>query len=87
MEALVSLMILGILMTTIVATIRFSMVLTGDSLNKADIAQEGFNELILGDYDDEADIRFSSDDITATHPVYYHNEGNTIAFQFRPTGP
>jgi len=50
MEAIVSLLILGILMTTIVAIIRFSMVLTGNALSNASGAQDRYNALIHENY-------------------------------------
>jgi hypothetical protein len=46
MEAVVSLLILGILMTTVVTIIRFSMVMTGNSIINAADSQEGFNQII-----------------------------------------
>lgn len=46
MEAVVSLLILGMLMTTVLTMIRFSLALTGDSLTNARENQEEINNLI-----------------------------------------
>jgi len=48
METLVSLMIMGLLITSLLSIIRFSMVLTGDSLSNANASQEKFNALLHG---------------------------------------
>jgi len=48
MEALVSLLILGLLITSLLSIIRFSLVVTGDSLRNAAETQRIFNELIHG---------------------------------------
>ena len=50
MESIVALMILGILMTTIVSIIRFSMVMTSSALSSSDEAQRDFNNLIHETY-------------------------------------
>jgi len=50
MEAIVSLLILGILMTTIVSIIRFSTSLTSNALFTSDGMQTEFNDLITDDY-------------------------------------
>jgi hypothetical protein len=51
MEAVVSMLILGMLMTTVVSIIRFSLFLTGNTLDNASRAQERFNALIHETYD------------------------------------
>ena len=94
MEALVSLLILGILMTTIVSIIRFSMVVTGDSVRRATIAQTEINRLMFDIYDIDPDINpggneaqgaltFSNSELgveTMHDVVFYTNEG-IIAFR------
>jgi len=45
-ETLVSLLIMGLLITSLLSIIRFAMVLTSDSLIKAAISQNRFNDLI-----------------------------------------
>ena len=50
MEAIVSLLILGILMTTIVSIVSFSTALTARSLDRAASDQAIFNNLMLGNY-------------------------------------
>ena len=88
MEAIVSLLILGILMTTIVSIIRFSLVMTGISLNEAAVAQTGFNDLIHEDYPSApaVPLTFTLDfdnpfiNIEASHNVILYNEENTLAF-------
>ena len=51
MEAVVSLLVLGILMTTIIGIIRFSMVITGSTLADATTSQNDFNRLMQEEYD------------------------------------
>jgi len=48
METLVSLLIMGILITSLLSIIRFSLVLSGDSLRNAADSQGRFNDLIHG---------------------------------------
>jgi len=48
METLVSLLIMGILITSLLSIIRFSLVLTGDSLSNALESQGNFNTLFHG---------------------------------------
>jgi hypothetical protein len=50
MEAVASLLILTILLTSIVYMIRFSLVLTGDTIVTASVAQEEINDIIRDDY-------------------------------------
>ena len=50
MEAIVSLLILGIFMTTVVSIVRYSLVMTGMALSEATAAQTGFNQLIHEDF-------------------------------------
>ena len=86
MEAVVSLLILGILLTTIVSIIRFSMVLTGSSVSNATSAQELINDLTFEDFTGTpsaaATLHFSSTniDIQAEHSVEYNTEDGIIAF-------
>jgi len=89
MEAIVSLLILGILMTTIVAIIRFSMVMTGNFLREATQEQEDFNALLLGDYTGSpSEISFNSADpdvnVSVTFDIEYYSDDeieNVIAFK------
>ena len=46
MEAVVALVILGILMTTILTIIRFSLAMTGGTIRNATDTQDDFNSLI-----------------------------------------
>ena len=91
MEAVVSLLILGILMTTIVSIIRFSTVITGNSLSNADNAQELSNRLITEDYpaDSISELNFSFTKnepgtpeifIETKHDVAFYQEEGLIAF-------
>jgi len=48
METLVSLLIMGLLITSLLSIIRFSLVLTGDSLSNAQESQGNFNTLFHG---------------------------------------
>jgi len=50
MEAIVSLLILGIMMTTLISIYRFSMVLTSTALSNANDAQVDVNDLLLENY-------------------------------------
>ena len=62
MEAIVSLFILGILLTTVVSILRFSMVLSANALSSSGEKQDDFNELILeaGAYGtDSKDLTFT----------------------------
>lgn len=85
MEAVASMLILSILLTTIVSIIRFSLAMTGESLADAEKSQDEFNELVLNksDSSSEANLTFSSDyPINATHSIDLHTDkdGNIIAF-------
>jgi len=96
MEALVSMMILGILMTTVVSIIRFSMVMTGRSLTDATGTQEAFNELILTTTGVSDELVFTITEIippsgatgtfsgTAKHNVYVDIVGDLNATAFIP---
>ena len=85
METLVSLLIMGLLITSLLSIIRFSMVLTGDSLANANRAQTAFNGLRDGtNYNTTAtrELRFTivmptplTDNTTAQVNVY---PGNNI---------
>jgi len=71
MEAIVSLAILGILMTTLVSIVRFSMVMTSSAMSRATEAQDGYNLLILENYAGTGGtITFSSRAITPGNPNY-----------------
>jgi len=64
METLVSLLIMGILITSLLSIIRFSLVLTGDSLKNAAESQNDFNALTHGTvasgaYSDSATLSFT----------------------------
>jgi hypothetical protein len=63
MEAIVSLLVLGILMTTIVAVIRFSMVMTGNSIREATVAQESVNDMILTSAGEEREVIISINEL------------------------
>jgi len=87
MESVISLLILGILLTTIVTVIRFSTSLTSASIIAANEAQNRFNTLILENYDEYpssliATVTFTADDvdIEASFDVVVYDEDGTIAF-------
>ena len=85
MEAVVSLLILGILLTTIVAIIQFSMVMTGNTLGTAEADQNSFNLLVQDGYDSsQAALVFTTNsdyDLNSGHSVFVHNEDGTVAFR------
>ena len=85
MEAVVSLLILGILLTTIVSIIQFSLVMTGNTLGTAESDQNGFNLLVEDVYTSTpVEISFYTDsdhDLDATHLIILHNEDGTVAFR------
>jgi len=95
MEALVSLLILGILMTTIVSIIRFSMVMTGSSISEARDMQDRMNAVIHEDYAMFGDVVQSTITITSvgTTPfsinvaqdvdIYSSDEDVIVAFKPR----
>ena len=86
MEAIVSLLILSILMTTIVSVIRFSMVMTGISIREATLTQNDMNNLRLEDLGASLSpvrLTFTSEDysqIEAFHNIEFHAENNIVAF-------
>jgi len=88
MEALVSLLILGMLMATIVSVIRFSMVMTGNTLANATAAQNEINNIKFDDYASNSGI-FSSGalklsnpiwNIKAEHSIELYSDNGIIAF-------
>ena len=85
MEALVSLLILGILLTTIVSIIRFSMIMTGNSINDAAAAQDLVNELMIEEYPSSntglLTLSIPGIMITAEHNVLYYSEDGITAFR------
>jgi len=87
MEAIISLLLLAILLTTIVSIIRFSTSMTAASIINAETVQDRFNALILEDFDGyttgETTVTFSSTDIpdvTATHSIVLYEEDGVIVF-------
>ena len=91
MEAIVSLLILSILLSTIVAIIRFSTVITATSLSNATEAQNTVNSLALEQYASEETplltfsfVSTTGESVTATHNIYLSSEDTIIAF--RPAG-
>ena len=85
MEVIVSMLILGILMTTLFSIVRFSLALTGSSIAKAEETQNLLNKLSLDDYPDHETRKFyleSSDGvIKAMHDVEYFPDENLVAFR------
>ena len=69
MEALVSILILGMLMATIVSVIRFSMVMTGNTLMAATEAQNEINNLKFDDYAPNSGT-FATGELTLSNPVW-----------------
>ena len=63
METIVSLVIMGLLITSLLAIIRFSLVLTGDALSNASVSQSGFNDLIHN-------VNYSGDPTTLTFTIH-----------------
>ena len=84
METLVSMLILGILLTTVVSTIRFSLGVTGDSLRNAEESQTHMNNLVTGNFTTAPHVlTFSSANITITgtkHNVKYIAEDGLVVF-------
>ena len=69
MEAIVSLLILGILMTTLITIVRFSMTMTGNAINEAEDAQNAFNNLILENYTGAGGtLTFTPVQVSASNP-------------------
>jgi len=86
MEAIVSLLILGILMTTIVSVIRFSMVMTGNSIREATTTQNDMNDIRLENLGASSSLvllTFTANGynlIEASHDINFHAENNIVAF-------
>ena len=86
MEAIVSVLILGMLLTTIVSIIRFSMVMTGNSIRESTVAQEIVNSLVLEDLTGLATssqvltITSADDSFSASFSITLYNEDNIVAF-------
>jgi len=88
MEAIVSLLILGMLMTTIVSIIRFSMAMTGDSIRDATATQIEMNNLKFDDFIDTSGessqgsliLRNVDLGIDAGHSVVLYTDNGVIAF-------
>jgi len=84
MEALVSMLILGILLTTIVSVIRFSMALTGNAVNDAAASQEIINDLIHENYPSgntvELSFQSTTFDIDVRHNVVLYSTDDVTAF-------
>jgi len=84
MEALVSVLILGILLGTIVSIIRFSLALTGSTLRDATEAQTEINDLILDQYPEatKGKLTFTSADadIDAEHEIVFYSDDGIAAF-------
>lgn len=89
MEALVALLILGMLMTTIVSIIRFSSAMTVTFITGAADEQSIVNDLMLEDFAgrDTAPMNFRLRSaatapvvINASHQVLFTSEDNLTAF-------
>jgi len=84
MEALVSVLILGMLLGTIVSIIRFSLALTGNTLRDATVAQTQINDLILDRYPSPGagTLKFTSTDaeINAGHSIVFYSDSGVTAF-------
>jgi len=84
MEALVSVLILGMLLGTVVSIIRFSLALTGNTLRDATAAQTEINDLILDKYPAPAAgvLKFTSTNaaINAEHSIVFYSETGVTAF-------
>ena len=87
MEAIVSLLILGILMTSIVGVIRFSLVMTGNATRDATLAQEIINDFKLaptGGTPGEMRFQFqvAGTTVVATHNIRVFEDDvyNFVAF-------
>ena len=88
MEAIVSLLIIGILMTTVISVIRFSMTMTGNSITRAEASQNDFNDIIFENYNDNpSTILISADNIVATHNIFVSIDNNGEIIAFRPEEP
>jgi len=83
-EALVSVLILGMLLGTIVSIIRFSLALTGTTLRDATAAQTEINDLILDRYPAAAvgTLKFTSSNapIDAEHGIVFYSDDGITAF-------
>jgi hypothetical protein len=91
MEAVVSMLILSMLLTTIVSIIRFSMVMTGNSISSALHEQEYFNDLVQDNYEnsEQVEIIILSVDgelpdgvINAKHDIEFNTSGDIAFFPF-----
>jgi len=84
MEALVSVLILGMLLGTIVSIIRFSLAMTGTTLREATVAQTEINDLILDKYPSPSSgtLKFTSTNaaIEAEHGIVFYSENGVTAF-------
>ncbi|MDR2600566.1 MAG: hypothetical protein LBC73_09870 [Oscillospiraceae bacterium] len=72
MESVVALVILGMLMTTIMAIIAFSLTMTARSTSNATVTQAAFNELFLGngfDEDNSVLLTITTVDFEVSHNV------------------
>jgi Tfp pilus assembly protein PilV len=101
MEALVSLLILGLLLTTIVSIIRYSTAMTGQSMRVALIEQNTVNSLMLEDFTGrttttpDPELRFHatigttpSFALSVTHSVVFTTQDDLTAFYpVPPSGP
>jgi len=88
-EAIVSFVILGMLLTTVFGIIRFSLVMSGDSISDANADQAHVNELVLEDDSRwsaavTAEIVFRSVDpaldIEAVHDIQLYDQDGMLAF-------
>lgn len=91
MEAVVSMLILGILLTTVVSIIRFSLVMTGNSVSDATAKQDAVNTLITTDFAGTTKtLSFKSTTpgimIDTSHSVTYLTEDGITVFRPDPIG-
>ena len=84
MEALVSVLILGILLATVISIIRFSLTTTGNTIRDAAEAQTKINGLMFDQYPAETSgvLTFRSSDgaIDAEHDAVFYSDNGIIAF-------
>ncbi|MDR2590102.1 MAG: hypothetical protein LBC71_03845 [Oscillospiraceae bacterium] len=72
MESIVALVVLGMLMTTVMSIIAFSLTMTARSIRNSTHTQAEFNELFLGEGFDPADsftLTISTSDFDVSHDV------------------